>query len=251
MCTVTFIARRKGYCLGMNRDEKLTRPNGLAPTKRKVKGRAVVYPSEPTGGTWISLNDSGACLALINWYSVGKRVERNSVSRGEVVKAVGAADSAEIADATLKELPLKRVNPFRLIGFFPSAREVVEWRWNSKQLARKKHAWKTCQWASSGFDEPEAQRLRGRTFREALHQASEGRLDWLRRLHRSHSPEVGPFSTCMHRADAATVSYTEITVSSRVATMRYHAGAPCMNLTCVRESLRLRLNQLPAHRKPH
>ena len=31
----------------------------------------------------------------------------------------------------------------------------------------------------------------------------------------------------MHRANAATVSYTEVTVSSRQATMRYHAGAPC------------------------
>ena len=31
----------------------------------------------------------------------------------------------------------------------------------------------------------------------------------------------------MHRADAATVSYTEVTVSSRLATMRYHGGTPC------------------------
>jgi hypothetical protein len=49
----------------------------------------------------------------------------------------------------------------------------------------------------------------------------------LRRLHRSHSPEAGPFSTCMHRSDAATVSYTEITAFSRKARLRYHAAAPC------------------------
>ena len=36
MCTVTFIARQKGYCLGMNRDEKLTRPTGLPPKKHGV-----------------------------------------------------------------------------------------------------------------------------------------------------------------------------------------------------------------------
>jgi len=39
-----------------------------------------------------------------------------------------------------------------------------------------------------------------------------------------------PFSTCMHRADASTVSYTEISFSPREAVMRYHAGAPCQKL---------------------
>src|SRR6266700_7181437 len=81
MCTVTFIARRSGYCLGMNRDEKLTRPTALPPRKRMVNGRAVVVPSDPGGGTWIALNDHGATLALINWYSITARVDGKAVSR--------------------------------------------------------------------------------------------------------------------------------------------------------------------------
>src|SRR5262245_60121124 len=159
MCTVTFIARRQGYCLGMNRDEKLTRPAGLPPQKKNVNGRVVLCPSEPGGGTWIALNDSGASLALINWYSVTKRVERNTISRGEVVNAVGAADSAKFVNARLRELPLKYINPFRLIGVFPSSGDVVEWRWNLQRLVQKKPRWRTQQWISSGFDEPTAQRL--------------------------------------------------------------------------------------------
>jgi transport and Golgi organization protein 2 len=227
MCTVTFIAQRNGYCLGMNRDEKLTRLDGLPPTRTKTNGREVLYPSEPTGGTWIALNDSGASLALINWYSVTKKVERNNVSRGEVIKAVGAADSAEVVNARLKELRLKRINPFRLIGIFPVSGEIVEWRWDSKQLVLHNHRWKTRQWISSGFDEPTAQSVRGKTFQRAVRQRSADSLDWLRRLHRSHSPQTGPFSTCMHRADAATVSYAEVVVSMNEAVMRYHAGPPC------------------------
>src|SRR5262245_43428647 len=124
MCTVTFIAQRNGYCLGMNRDEKLNRADGLPPTRNKLNGRTVLCPTEPTGGTWIALNDSGATLALINWYSVTTRVERSTVSRGEVVKAVGAADSSEIVNVKLMELPLNRINPFRLIGIFPASGEV-------------------------------------------------------------------------------------------------------------------------------
>src|SRR6266852_5843282 len=143
MCTVTFIARRRGYCLGMNRDEKLTRPTALPPRKRMVNGRAVFAPSEPGGGTWIALNDQGATLALINWYSIKAQVGRNALSRGEVVNSVSAAISSDSADAALRGLSLNRINPFRLIGIYPGTGEIVEWRWNLKQLVRLNHRWKT------------------------------------------------------------------------------------------------------------
>jgi hypothetical protein len=211
----------------MNRDEKLTRPTGLPPKKKKVNGRIVLCPSESGGGTWIAVNDNGATLALTNWYSITARVAGKIVSRGEVINSMSAAISPDVADAALHELPLNRINPFRLIGIYPANGEIVEWRWNLKQLVRQNHSWESQQWISSGFDEPTAQRVRSKTFQRAERQHSAGSPDWLRRLHCSHSPQAGPFSTCMHRADAATVSYTEVTVSSRQATLRYHAGAPC------------------------
>src|SRR5215472_13564368 len=160
MCTVTFIARRSGFCLGMNRDEKLTRAPGLPPTKKKLNGHVVVCPSERGGGKWIALNDSGVCLALINWYAVKRSVTLDPMSRGEIVKTVCATDSPEVVETKLHGLPLQRINPFRLIGIFPVSKEIVEWRWDLKRLVRKKCSWKTQQWVSSGFDEPTAQRVR-------------------------------------------------------------------------------------------
>jgi hypothetical protein len=229
----------------MNRDENLTRPTGLPPRKQMVNGRAVLSPSEPGGGTWIALNHSGACLALINWYSVTSRVKQNPISRGEVVKSLRATDSADAADAELRGAPLGRINPFRLIGIFPRTQQIFEWRWDLKRLLRKARPWKTQQWVSSGFDEPTAQRVRGRTFGFALREREAGRLEWLRRLHRSHSPQSGPFSTCMHRTDAATVSYTEITVSDHLAKMGYQAGLPCSSPASRKaiEAMRLRWRQ--------
>lgn len=227
MCTVTFIARQKGYCLGMNRDEKLTRPIGLPPQIRRVNGRAVMCPSEPGGGTWIAANDEAATFALINWYSIAARVESKAVSRGEIVNRVSTTSSPEAAQTAIGGLPLNRINPFRLIGVFPKTRKIVEWRWDLKQLVRRNLRWRTQQWISSGFDEPTAQRVRSRTFRQAQQQSSAGSLDWLRRLHRSHSPHCGPFSTCMHRSDAATVSYTEVSITAHKATMCHHTVAPC------------------------
>jgi hypothetical protein len=227
MCTVSFIARKNGYALAMNRDEKLARVSGLPPKLRKVDGCAVLCPSEPGGGTWIALNDSGATLALINWYSVNAQVQGDAVSRGEIVNSVSAAGGKERVASTLARLPLAKINPFRLIGIFPATKEIFEWRWDLNKLVCKAHPWKQRQWISSGFDEPKAQRIRGNTFRRAHAQLHTDNINWVRRLHRSHLPGVGAFSTCMHRSDAATVSYTEITLSFHRATMRYHQGAPC------------------------
>ena len=211
----------------MNRDERLTRDAGLAPKKKVVDRRTVLCPSERSGGTWIALNDGRTSFALINWYSVVARVRANPVSRGKVINAVSATTSSNVADAKLARLPLSQINPFRLIGVFPESREIIEWRWDLKKLTCDNHRWKPQQWVSSGFDEPTAQCIRGDNFHKAQKQRSTGTLSWLRRLHRSHSPETGPFSTCMHRSDAATVSYTEIIALSKKVGLRYDALAPC------------------------
>ena len=50
---------------------------------------------------------------------------------------------------------------------------------------------------------------------------------WLRSLHSSHIPDAGAFSVCVHRPDAATVSYTEVECGPRELRMSYLAGNPC------------------------
>lgn len=241
MCTVTFIARRHGYALGMNRDEKISRVQGLPPSRQTVRGRAAIFPSEPAGGTWIGVNDARVTFALINWYSVSTRVSGPPLSRGRVTLSVLGFDDEEAAHAHLLRYPLERTNPFRLIGIFPGRRSVVEWRWDLRGLQRIAHDWQTNLWSSSGYDEPGAQQSRKQQFEEALRQTSAGGTNWLRRLHRSHGPQLGPYSTCMHREDAATVSYTEITVLHQTATMGHTTGAPC----CSPASRLSRFHRLP------
>jgi hypothetical protein len=239
MCTVTFIARKSGFALGMNRDEKRARPAARPPAIEPAGGRRALFPSEPGGGTWIGVNDAGVCFALINWYAIKARVASHPVSRGGVVRLALAADAIFEAVKILGELPLKDMNPFRLLGFFPANRQIVEWRWDLEKLAPLRHRWETRNWISSGFDEPGAQQSRTRAFAASLRQRSAGDLAWLRRLHRSHEPARGPYSICMHRDDAATVSYSEVIVSSREAKMRYHPGTPCQSLKRFDRSLGL------------
>jgi hypothetical protein len=211
----------------MNRDEKRSRAKGLPPAVRNINGRQVLYPSEPSGGTWIALNEAGVSFALVNWYSVTAKAKRDVVSRGAIIPSIGAADSAALTHARLSALPLDRINPFRLIGVFADSRGITEWRWDLRQLTLRHRSWRAQQWISSGLDECKAQKVRSTTFRKALNQKSAGSLRWLRRLHRSHAPRSGPFSICMHREDAVTVSYTEIRSGRNRTTMRHINGAAC------------------------
>src|SRR5271170_2669356 len=132
MCTVTFSPRKTGYALAMNRDEQLKRAAGLPPARKILNGCALLCPSESGGGTWIAVNQHGVSLALINWYSVAARVRGDSVSRGEIINAAGATDSPEDVDDILNNYPLRKTNPFRLIGIFPAGREISEWQWDLK-----------------------------------------------------------------------------------------------------------------------
>jgi hypothetical protein len=227
MCTVTLIARNNGYLLGMNRDEQRSRASGLPPAVSQHHGVKVLYPSEPQGGTWIAVNEAGTCFALINWYSIGRRVESNATSRGQVV--LQAINAASLADAgyRLARLPLARTNPFRLIGVSRIEKRVREWRWDLESLSPQDHPWRVRQWVSSGHDELGAKKSRGRAFAAALQQSSAGSVAWLRSMHRSHRPDGGPYSTCMHREDAVTVSYSEVSVTSKSVLFRYANGAPC------------------------
>jgi len=239
MCTVSFLPKAQGFYLAMNRDEKRTRSVAIPPSITDLNGCRAIFPRDPTGGTWISTNDGGVCLALINWHRIAREPKHDVISRGKVVRELAGKSSAdEIANAVTK-LPLRKLCPFRLIAIVPSEKIVTEWRWNLEWLTMRNHQWQLQHWFSSGLDERRAERERQRVCDAAHNKRSVRNLGWLRQLHRSHAPERGPFSICMHRADATTVSYTEVAVSGRRATMRYKPGSSCSNRTMLTKTISL------------
>lgn len=211
----------------MNRDEQWSRPISLPPTARHAGRFAALCPSESGGGTWIGVNESGATFALVNWYSVTAAPGPAASSRGLAVSILLATESPEESGTTLREWLRPGIRPFRLIGFYARTRQVVKWRWNGELLESLPHSWEPRQWISSGLDEPTANQVRSETFRLATRSTAAGTSRWLQSLHRSHLPERGAFSHCVHRSDAGTVSYTEISVGTSLATMKHHLGCPC------------------------
>jgi hypothetical protein len=57
MCTLSFVPRKDGYAVGMNRDELRSRARADIPKYFERNGIGAVYPSESSGGTWIAAND--------------------------------------------------------------------------------------------------------------------------------------------------------------------------------------------------
>ena len=229
MCTLTFVPTVDGYLAGMNRDELLTRPAALPPEIHEREGTKLVYPRERSGGTWIAANIRGNLLALLNWNEIDiagwgeKRRTRGLVIPHAIIEA-----NASSTNAHLDRLSLGGVFPFRLIGAFRSERQLIEWRWDGTGIQQLGWAWARKHWFSSSLSDARATAERGRVCNAAALDRAIGTPHRLRQLHGSHEPKPGPYSICVHRQDAATVSYTEVECDRSSISMRYLSGNPCL-----------------------
>lgn len=226
MCTLSFILGKNGYLLAMNRDERLTRERARPPAVFELNGARAVFPYESSGGTWIGGNDRGLALALLNQNLNSPALEKVK-SRGVVVRKLLGATSVSELQTSLRRLDLAGTLPFRLLAFVPREKAVLEWAWDGAKLQDRAHPWKHGHWFSSGLGDERATRERGTVCRAAWRQARSGTLAWLRQVHRSHRPKRGAFSICVHRNDAQTVSYTEISCGKTSLELRYHSGPAC------------------------
>jgi hypothetical protein len=232
MCTLSFMTRDSGYLLAMNRDEKLERYAGELPESRMLHGVSVIYPSDGASGTWISVNSFGITFALLNSNAVlGRGLDGTGMrSRGQIIPTLGPSSSMAEAQKAAGMLDMEKTLPFRLVGVFPSEKMIGEWRWDSAQLQVQAHGWELRHWFSSSLSDKDAEKLRGTVCRHAQHESDAGSIGWLRRLHASHAGGSGPFSLCVHRQDAATLSYGEVTCTPELVQMTHMRCSPCKNV---------------------
>jgi len=227
MCTVTFLPGKNGFRLAMNRDELRTRVQALPAALHLRDGLGLLQPREPGGGTWISANPHGAVLTLLNAYAVAYVPPPPRASRGTVIPSIDTLADAAAVDARLRQDSQRALPPFRLVGFFARTGEVMEWLWDGEGLKSQAHPWQPRQWSSSAVDEKRAGEERKILFETALPGLLGDSGTSLSPLHRGHLPERGPWSVCMHREDARTVSLTEVCVDAETVRMTYVDGPPC------------------------
>jgi len=223
MCTASWLIRADGYELFFNRDESVRRGTALAPESLELEGVRLLAPRDAdAGGTWLGVNEHGLALALLNAWDARGDVSTPR-SRGLLVCDLLPSRDVAAALARLGREDLLRYRGFTLALFEPGRAPRVR-AWDGARLAEPEAG---VLLSSSSLDRERAQRERERALAELASRAGTPTRAELERFQASHAPERGPWSVCMHRADAATVSASQVRVDARTVAIRYAPGSPC------------------------
>jgi hypothetical protein len=261
MCTLTFIPGLPGggYLLATNRDESPTRAPATAPTMQQFGSRQVLAPRDPDGGgTWVGVDDSGHCLAILNGdrplpLGMLSAEAGDLVSRGLLVNDLledPRADSVRDELQRRQRLNALHYKPFKLIVVSPGpghgagrAASTLRADWDGVTLRFEEAAGPRC-FVSSSHETEAVTNYRRAAFERFLQNQSRAleragaatstEIDSLGTalagFHASHHPDApqgDARSVCMHRDEARTVSSTLVLVTGDEVVMRYRAGWPC------------------------
>ena len=228
MCTVSWFHREDGYLLLFNRDELLSRKPASAPRIEKRNGVAFLTPLDGDhGGSWISVNQFGLTLCLLNRFDdSADPISRDYRSRGFLIREL--IDCAELAvvGQRLDRMSLDHFRPFTLVSLLVGhPATVIEW--TGLETRVESNAEKLMPIASSSVREGNVVLQRRQQFRQMAFDRGGVDADLLLEYHRTHLPERGPASVCMHRSDARTVSMSIVTVTNKIIEFAYHPNSPC------------------------
>jgi len=230
MCTVSWLHTENGYDLLCNRDEKHARQPAAPPTIHESGGVRYIAPTDGDGGgTWIAVNEYGLTFALLNRAGVASGGTR---SRGHLVTALAGATSLDVVHREMARADLTANAGFRLVALSP-ARPARLFEWDGQKLQHMHNADHRMPLISSSFDEKGVRVKRLTDFQS--HLRANGRLDaaTLFNFHRSHGrvcDAPSAYSTCMHRGDARTVSFSWVRVGSDEVRLFYSPDAPCQGI---------------------
>lgn len=227
MCTLSWIQDGLRYELHFNRDERRSRRPATPPAPVDRGGVRFLAPRDgDAGGSWISVNDHGLSLCLLNRYGTEAPPAPAPVtSRGLLLASLAdCTDFAELECRLTKEF-LPRYQPFDLVAFSPGS-PPRRAGWDGKRWHRAALGMTDVPLTSSSFEPDVTIPARRHSFRRiAGSRPLDGGL--LKAFHASHLPERGPLSVCMHREEASTVSYSRVRVDPERVEVSYVAGAPC------------------------
>lgn len=219
-----------GYDLFFNRDEKRSRLPAEPPAVRRVGSTAVLAPKDgAAGGSWLAANEHGLTVALLNGYlgadAATALTSGQWTSRGRLVMELSDCSAVPELAKRLKTLDLASYRSFHLAAFDPRTAILAGWQGGTLERVEEDSFSPPLISSSFNFDEV-AESRRGR-YLEYLDAAEGSKVEAALAYHRSHRPERGAFSPCMHREDARTVSFTWVRVDGARVQMRYAPDAPC------------------------
>lgn len=221
MCTMTWMYHKNGYELFFNRDEAKTRLIAFPSEVGVANGVSFIAPIDAdAGGTWMGVNAFGVSVCLLNGFGKVDRQRNDYVSRGALVMSLLDVPCVEGVHKRIAQTDLTAFRPFSLVVLEPD-KPVQVWVWDGEQMQLEVDV--LCPLISSSFKLKDVSAHRQRVF-ESLNVPQAKTLE---DYHRSHVPQVGPFSVCMHREDAHTVSLSRVVVTQEQIHFFYAPGSPC------------------------
>lgn len=222
MCTVSWLLEDGEYALLFSRDEKHSRGIAQPPSLRSQGGVSFLAPTDPDGGgSWITTNELGLTVCLLNDYRAAQSSIASRESRGKLPMALAVSESIDEVDTRLGRMRLERFAPFRLLALAPGE---PPWTcsWDGCRLTVARDAHSLMPLTSSSFRSVEVEQARRSRFPPGALAFEE-----LEAFHRSHAGRSPAHAVCMHRPDAQTVSLSHLVVSPGATIFSYQPGAPC------------------------
>ena len=205
-----------------NRDERTARPAALPPRWWQVDGDRAMFPLDPmSGGTWISVNESGLAIALLNRAPAVARPRR---SRGTIVPCLMAAGGMSDVVNRLRTFEPADYERFRVVAARRGQLLVATSDGAALDIERcALSAPMVC--TSSSLGDAYAERLRCPLFERLVARAADP-VGGQRRFHDHRWADCPAFSVRMRRNNAYTVSRSIATVDADHVTFEYEPLPP-------------------------
>jgi hypothetical protein len=227
MCTISAAYSPSGDALRLviSRDESRRRTGAWPPSVFQVEGVSAAWPVDSqAGGTWAAINAHGLAFAILNASPVAtpSRALVEPITRGAIIPCLAAATDLADAERRFARGPAHwPCRPFKLI--IASLERAVMLTPDDLVDLTMPEVWSTSSLGDARVDSP-----RRALFAELL-RASAGDWQAQDRLHQHAWPDRRHLSVLMSRADACTVSRTEIVIGHDRSALRYvaiHDGWP-------------------------
>jgi hypothetical protein len=231
---MTWFRTAQGYEVFFNRDERRSRKPALPPAIRTGKvGRFIAPLDGDFGGSWLAANEHGLSLALENGYTdlddMAHEPPEGFTSRGLLLTALAGVRSGDEAIRRVSGGDLYKYRSFLLAVFDPDGRGVLA-RWTRGRLSVDRELDPSVPLVSSAFETDDVRQSRTELFRRMLDATGPDPTALHLAYHASHEPDKGPYSPCMHRPEARTVSFSHIQVDAREVRFHYVSHPPCLGL---------------------
>nr|WP_199002099.1 NRDE family protein [Flavobacterium sp. ASV13] len=221
MCTVSFVNNNGVAIITSNRDEKVIRPEALAPRNYCLNGKNIIYPKDSkAGGTWFAVDENGVALVLLN----GGIKKHNPASLYRKSRGLIALDiiSGLSPKDFWNEINLDNIEPFTLVLY--QKEELYELIWDGFSKWKKLlDQTKNYIWSSVTLYPEEIRKRRSDWFFNFLKDKNEvTALDMLD-FHRNTQRNDSENGLIINRENTLkTLSVTQVVIRQNKCTMTYH-----------------------------